>query len=313
VSPRTPGPVHAADRADRRTTTRAPAHAAADPAARPAKRRRRPGKRTLVAAGAAALVLGAAVVALPILNSAGGPDAAAANSALDPSALDSAGMGAAAPAPGAAPAASPVGVTPAATPPDGATARVPDERRTPVLKAAQTARHPVPARALSPAKKSTAEPASSEKSEKRSTAKITPSAGKTGRKLSVDLTGYSWFDNTPAGSSEVSHPIVHKDAGGTGTYSDPVTVAVASSSFKPGTRFYIPTLQRYAIVEDSGASSGTNHLDVWVGGKGGSKSGASSCMDKFTGKASAEQNPPPGRPVLAGPIYSGSGCKLPKT
>jgi 3D (Asp-Asp-Asp) domain-containing protein len=133
------------------------------------------------------------------------------------------------------------------------------------------------------------------------------------KKINIELTGYSWFDNTPAGSSEVSNPIVHKDAGGQGTYSDPITVAVADGSFKPGTRFYIPKVQRYVIVEDSGASDGDNHLDMWVGGKGGSESSVSKCMDRITGSTTAEQNPPAGRPVLAGPIYGPSGCHLPKS
>lgn len=131
-----------------------------------------------------------------------------------------------------------------------------------------------------------------------------------GRKMTIDLTGYSWFDNTPAGSSEVANPVVHKEAGGQGTYSDPITVAVADGSFKPGTRFYIAKVKRYVIVEDSGASDGNNHLDMWIGGKGGSKGAVSKCMDRITGKTSAEMNPPKGRPVMSGPIYSG-GCRIP--
>jgi len=42
-------------------------------------------------------------------------------------------------------------------------------------------------------------------------------------------------------------------------------------AWQGGTRFYLPTVQRYAIVEDSGASpapSGQDrHLDMWVGGR----------------------------------------------
>jgi hypothetical protein len=105
---------------------------------------------------------------------------------------------------------------------------------------------------------------------------------------------------------------VHKKAGGRGTYSDPITVAVPSeSSFKPGTRFYLPSVKRYAIVEDSGASSSDgNHLDLWVDGENGSESAVESCMDRLTGNATAEVNPPPGRPVIASPIFAGS-CHLP--
>ncbi|HEX4360720.1 MAG TPA: hypothetical protein VH141_24515 [Pseudonocardia sp.] len=134
-----------------------------------------------------------------------------------------------------------------------------------------------------------------------------------GRQIPVELTGYSFFDNTPAGSAEVSNPILHKRAGGRGSYADPITVAVPSDSkFDPGTRFYLPSVRRYAIVEDSGASSTSgNHLDLWVDGEGGSESAVEACMDQVTGDTTAEVSPPPGRPVILGPIFDGS-CHLPK-
>ncbi len=146
-------------------------------------------------------------------------------------------------------------------------------------------------------------------------AKSAPAAA--GKQLRVDLTGYSYFDNSPAGSAEVANPVLHRNADGQGTFADPITVAVPSSKdFKPGTRFYLPTVQRYAIVEDTGASSGSSssdgHLDLWSDGRGGSKSSTAACMDRFTGHdVPAELNPPPGRPVLVGPISSGGGCRLP--
>src|SRR5512135_1310636 len=40
---------------------------------------------------------------------------------------------------------------------------------------------------------------------------------------SAYTTGYTWFDNTPPGSGEISHPVLHAKAGGTGTYADPIT------------------------------------------------------------------------------------------
>jgi hypothetical protein len=101
-----------------------------------------------------------------------------------------------------------------------------------------------------------------------------------GRTLLIWLTGYSWQDNTPPGSAIVSHPILHQRAGGTGTFNDPITVASPGDSdtmaFPAGSRFYLPTVRRYVIVEDSGASpapAGTDgHLDMWVDGQGGTKS-----------------------------------------
>ena len=40
----------------------------------------------------------------------------------------------------------------------------------------------------------------------------------------VFVTAYTWFDNTPPGSTVISHPMLHKAAGGTGTYADPVGI-----------------------------------------------------------------------------------------
>ena len=116
--------------------------------------------------------------------------------------------------------------------------------------------------------------------------------------------------------------MVHKTAGGTGTYTDPITVAVpghagdATMAWKGGTRFYLPTVKRYVIVEDSGASpppSGQDgHLDMWVDGQGGSKSASDSCMDTITGTGiPAIMNPAPGKPVLLGPITSNGTCNVP--
>jgi hypothetical protein len=140
--------------------------------------------------------------------------------------------------------------------------------------------------------------------------------------LHIWLTGYSFQDNTPPSSATVSAPILHKTAGGTGTYADPITVAVpghasdGDMAWKGGTRFYLPTVQRYVIVEDSGASpapSGQDgHLDMWVDGQGGSKSTSDSCMDKITGTGiPAIMNPPAGKPVIVGPITSNGACHVP--
>ena len=234
----------------------------------------RAGKRALVALSAAALTLGACAGLVPTLHTVSAQDSAAADAALSLHA---------APIPVVLPAA---------------------------LQASVIT--PLPAKHgdsdASDSSDSSDDSDNADDSTTRNASKVRTGATQS---MTVDLTGYSWFDNTPHGSAEVANPILHKEAGGTGTYTDPITVAVADGSFKAGTRFYVSELERYLIVEDSGASSGNNHLDVWVGGKGGSESGVSKCMDKFTGRAGAEINPPAGRPVLAGPIYGSGGCNLP--
>lgn len=124
----------------------------------------------------------------------------------------------------------------------------------------------------------------------------------------VYVTAYSWFDNTPAGSPTISHPVLHKTAGGTGTYEDPVTVAVGHSletgedvlDIPAGTRIYVPSVRRYFIVEDTcgdgpSPEDGPCHsgaeefgdaslwIDLWIGGEGGSAALAHSCAKAITG------------------------------
>ena len=41
---------------------------------------------------------------------------------------------------------------------------------------------------------------------------------------SAYLTGYSYWDNTPPGSSAISKPVIHRRAGGTGKYNDPISI-----------------------------------------------------------------------------------------
>jgi hypothetical protein len=146
---------------------------------------------------------------------------------------------------------------------------------------------------------------------------VPPAGG--GKHLSIWLTGYSWQDNTPPGSSKVGEPVLHQMAGGTGTFADPITVATpgyqGNQEWKPGTKFYLPTVQRYVIVEDSGAAPappGTDtHLDMWIGGQDGTKETTDDCESQFTGTVPAQVNPPDGLPVMAGPIYANHRCNIP--
>ncbi|MDT7606861.1 MAG: hypothetical protein QOG96_1364 [Pseudonocardiales bacterium] len=139
------------------------------------------------------------------------------------------------------------------------------------------------------------------------------------KQLNIWLTGYSWQDNTPPGSSVVGEPVLHQQAGGTGTFADPITVAVpghqGAMAWQPGTRFYLPTVKRYVIVEDSGASrapAGTDtHLDMWIGGQDGTLAATNACEDSLTGRVAAELNPPNNLPVIVGPIYANQRCDIP--
>lgn len=144
------------------------------------------------------------------------------------------------------------------------------------------------------------------------------------------LTGYSYWDNTPPGSAAIARPVLRQQAGGTGTYNDPITIAVGHAirggrqtlDFPPGTRFYIERLRKYAIVEDvcgdgyqpqNGpcytGKNGRPWLDIYIGGKNSSVRETEQCMYRLTGMQPIRMNPRRGYPVTRGEI-SESGCQV---
>jgi hypothetical protein len=144
------------------------------------------------------------------------------------------------------------------------------------------------------------------------------------------ITGYTYWDNTPPGSAEISKPVVHRKAGGTGTYKDPVTIAVGhridggrqTLDFPAGTRFYIERLRKYAIVEDvcgdgNRPQDGPCHtgykgnpwLDVYIGGAKSTASATTACARRITALQQIIINPRPDYPVHSGEVAS-SGCKV---
>jgi hypothetical protein len=143
------------------------------------------------------------------------------------------------------------------------------------------------------------------------------------------ITGYSYWDNTPPGSGDISNPVLHDNAGGTGTYADPITLAVGHSivggkdilDYPEGTKFYLPYLKKYAIVEDTCGDGRTPQngpchtgyqghawLDLYVGGQGASRSSSDSCMSRLTGVHSVIKDPAANYPVSAGSLTE-AGCK----
>lgn len=151
---------------------------------------------------------------------------------------------------------------------------------------------------------------------------------KKGQRFSVYLTGYSFWDNTPPGSAAIARPVIRQRAGGSGTYSDPITIAVGHSfatgrqelDFPAGTRFYFPALRRYAIVEDvcgDGPSpqygpchvgyNGMPWLDIYVDGRGAGQHAANACMRQITGIHDVIVAPAKDLPVVPGALTE-SGC-----
>jgi len=146
--------------------------------------------------------------------------------------------------------------------------------------------------------------------------------------LQAYVTGYSYWDNTPPGTVEISHPVRHRFAGGMGTFSNPVTLAVGHQiiagedilDFPAGTVFYLPRLRKYAIVEDTCGDGRTPQdgpchtgkkgliwLDIYVDGVQSDKSVSEACMQKITGIQPVVLDPGPNMSVVVGPVTEG-GC-----
>jgi 3D (Asp-Asp-Asp) domain-containing protein len=126
------------------------------------------------------------------------------------------------------------------------------------------------------------------------------------------VTFYSAFDKNPSGSLLIAFPtVLHGLAGGSGSYEDPVTFAAGPGTFAPGTRIYVPDLDRYFVLEDLCASCGGTHIELWTGSA--LDEGIRTCAAQLGARETRSYllNPPPGLPVAAGPLYDGGECFRP--
>jgi hypothetical protein len=133
----------------------------------------------------------------------------------------------------------------------------------------------------------------------------TTAAPSTEKRYTAYVTGYSYYDNDPPNSNAIAYESVvptRTGAGGTGTFTNPTTIAVPDrlpdgQVHAPGDKFYIPNLQKYFIVEDLCAQSHANNYtdctshDVWVDGRPYGNTAANNCMNKLTGNYLVIKNP----------------------
>lgn len=185
----------------------------------------------------------------------------------------------------------------------------------------------------------TAEVASAKK--KHKTAKPIPTG--TNASFTLDsMTFYGYFDNSPPGTA-IAHPVIHGGAGGVGTFDDPITFAVApqvQNKVPPGTIMYIPSLQKYFVMEDDCTSSGpggvpvqgqgcdgelasgVNEFDLWIdgdphknapdnpgSGSGNNDNNMTNCEDTLTAsKVKVIMNATDGQPVDTKPLLNNGKC-----
>ncbi len=163
------------------------------------------------------------------------------------------------------------------------------------------------------------------------------------------LTMYGFPDNTPPSADiaaghrggNITFPNntvgqgIHTEAGGTGTYADPITFATSNTELWFGTEIYIPRFHKYFIGEDSctecgqdmrgaapnnpdgtigpgpDAGPGFIHFDLWVGGQDADWPDVILCEDALTlsnpdGSPLADPiilNPGPNETVDTTPIF----------
>lgn len=112
---------------------------------------------------------------------------------------------------------------------------------------------------------------------------------------SVTMTFYGYPDNSPPGAGIAYDCGRGYSASGTGTYSDPLTMATASGELNQCEIIYAPYLKKYLIYEDECAQCGTDwangqwHIDTWTGSatvNGGSDQ--INCEDDLTPDTSSQ-------------------------
>jgi len=142
-------------------------------------------------------------------------------------------------------------------------------------------------------------------------------AGGPGQTQKFNVTLYGGKDNDPPGSSEIAYPKVHRKAGGTGTFADPITFATSKDELPIGTVVYYPYLKRYFVMEDQCVECEADwkkrvpHIDLWAGAS--TDSGIISCENSLTrdGQQPVVVNPPSNLPVVTTPLYDGKHCYQP--
>ena len=138
-----------------------------------------------------------------------------------------------------------------------------------------------------------------------------------GRMQAVYMTFYGWPDNCPPGNAIAypkngNFPTVHDAAGGTGTYTDPITFATDRAEFPVGTLLYAAVIEKYLVMEDDCVECDSDwsgsmkwHIDVWMNSNATANGNAvQACEDQWTQTSTiVEVSPPPGRPVTTAPLF----------
>jgi hypothetical protein len=136
------------------------------------------------------------------------------------------------------------------------------------------------------------------------------SGGRAQEVVSSYVTFYGFDDNddgnpTHLGTGIISNATLHGFANeDLGTYQRPGTLATDANFLTPGTKVYVPALERYYVMEDTCVecsedwSQSKPHVDLYVSGTGPE---LAECEDQLTmERAKIIIDPPPDLPVKTG-------------
>jgi 3D (Asp-Asp-Asp) domain-containing protein len=123
---------------------------------------------------------------------------------------------------------------------------------------------------------------------------------------------YGFPDNDPPDSATIANPVLHRQAGGIGTFGDPITFASDPKVIPFGTKIYVPFLHKYFIMEDICAEAvrhpGISHVDLWAGGNASTTVSALLAVEDANTRDAATiiVNPDPDHPVNVTPFAPGA-------
>ncbi|KAI0019109.1 hypothetical protein F4780DRAFT_793761 [Xylariomycetidae sp. FL0641] len=131
----------------------------------------------------------------------------------------------------------------------------------------------------------------------------------------VKMTFYGSPDNDPAGSTAIAYDCGRGyNAGGTGTFSDPLTFATSSDEYGVCSIVYSPYLKKYLRMEDDCVQcdedweSGIKHIDIWTGNAHSGGDAQIQCENSLTPDAGQDvvTSPDSGYAVDSAALWDGS-------
>lgn len=134
------------------------------------------------------------------------------------------------------------------------------------------------------------------------------------RTITARTTFYGSLDNCPPGGA-IAHPLPGRpQAGGVGTWQDPITFAGDPRATPPGSKLYVPHLKKYFIMMDDCQECirGWNsrhqyHFDLWMGSDAvpNNPGNLIACEDTLTqGSVQVILNPGQGMSVDSTPLFN---------